>query len=105
MGRSPGPDVVTIQRDVEASDRGAGSGGLLEDLRQSIGERNTAGVDPDEHDVFAVGFNDLRRHSGDGSTDGRLVHELNDGCRLLPVLGHLRLLHDKKNLPVREDSG
>jgi hypothetical protein len=48
-------DVVAVEGDVELPERDLRAGELLDPLSQALGQRDAAGVDPDEGDAPEVG--------------------------------------------------
>ena len=80
-------DVVPVEGHVEAAQvDGGGPFDLAQGLRHLGGERDTAGLEPDQDDVVdpAVALDDLVRHPGQGALDVGGAQDLGVGHEHAP---------------------
>ena len=70
-------DVVAIEGDVDGAERGLDSGALLDQTREPPGERDAAGLDPDQGELaeLRVALDDLVGDSRKGSAEPVGVEE------------------------------
>ena len=71
-------EIVPIKRDIQFSDRDGNALDLLNIFGQPLGERNAAGLDADETEVFGavILLNDLVGDAHKRPLHGGLVHDL-----------------------------
>ena len=94
--------IVTIQADVELSDRRSRSLELLNEVGCPFGQVNATRVNADDHDVRLahVPFEDLMGDTDEGATHLLAVEHLSTAClRCFPYSIRGRFSHEKTLLP------
>ena len=98
-------EIVPIKRDIQFSDRDADALDLFNVSRQPLGERDAAGLDTDEAEVFGavVLFDDLVGNAHERPLHGGLVHDL--GFKVHGLPHPFRHLGNKKTLTGNSGQG
>ena len=98
-------EIVPIKRDIQFSDRDAGALDLFNVFRQTLGERDAAGLDADETEIFGavILLDDLVGNTHKRPLHGGFVHDLRFEVHSVPH--PFRHFGNKKTLTGKSGQG
>lgn len=98
-------EIVPIKRDIQFSDRDAGALNLFNVFRQTLGERDAAGLDADETEIFGavILLDDLVGDTHKRPLHGGFVHDLRFEVHSVPH--PFRHFDNKKTLTGKSGQG